>query len=63
MSDSLTRRKLARAAARLAVQARHALPPLVLFTDDDRLPEPVAAACALPRGSMVVVRSRDAARR
>ncbi|MDE1985489.1 MAG: thiamine phosphate synthase [Alphaproteobacteria bacterium] len=63
MSDSLTRRKLARAAARLAVQARHALPPLVLFTDDDRLPEPVAAARALPRGSMVVVRSRDAARR
>jgi thiamine-phosphate pyrophosphorylase len=63
MSDSLTRRKLARAAARLAVQARHALPPLALFTDDERLPDPLAAARALPRGSMVVVRSRDGARR
>jgi thiamine-phosphate pyrophosphorylase len=39
------------------------LPPLVLFTDDERLPEPLAAARALPRGSMVVVRSREAARR
>ncbi len=63
MSDSLMRRRLARAAARLAVHARHALPPLVLFTDDDRLADPLAAARALPRGSMVVVRSRDGARR
>ena len=63
MSDSLARRTLARAAARLAVHARHALPPLVLFTDDDRLADPLAAARALPRGSMVVVRSRNGARR
>ena len=63
MSDSLARRKLARAAARLASQARHALPALVLFTDDERLADPLAAARALPRGSMVVVRSRDAVRR
>lgn len=63
MSDSLARRKLARAAARLAAHARHALPALVLFTDDERLADPLAAARALPRGSMVVVRSRDAARR
>jgi thiamine-phosphate pyrophosphorylase len=63
MSDSLTRRRLARAAARLAVHARCKLPPLVLFTDDDRLAEPLAAARALPRGSMVVVRARDGARR
>ena len=63
MSDSLTRRRLARAAARLAVHARYALPPLVLFTDDDRLADPLAAARAMPRGSMVVVRSRDGARR
>jgi thiamine-phosphate pyrophosphorylase len=63
MSDSLTRRRLARAAARLAVHARCTLPPLVLFTDDDRLADPLAAARALPRGSMVVVRSRDSARR
>ncbi|MBV9420721.1 MAG: thiamine phosphate synthase [Alphaproteobacteria bacterium] len=39
------------------------LPPLVLMTDDERLPDPIAAARALPRGSMVVVRSRNAARR
>jgi len=63
MSDSLARRKLARAAARLASHARHALPALVLFTDDERLADPLAAARALPRGSMVVVRSRDAVRR
>ena len=63
MSDSLTRRRLARAAARLAVRARCTLPPLVLFTDDDRLADPLAAARALPRGSMVVVRSRDGSRR
>jgi thiamine-phosphate pyrophosphorylase len=39
------------------------LPPLVLFTDDERLPEPLAAARALPKGSMVVARARVAARR
>jgi thiamine-phosphate pyrophosphorylase len=39
------------------------LPPLVLMTDDERLPDPLAAARALPRGSMVIVRSRDPARR
>lgn len=39
------------------------LPPLALFTDDDRLADPRAAAAALPKGSLVVVRSRDAARR
>jgi len=50
---------LARAAARLGAGE---LPPLVLMTDDDRLPDPQAAARALPRGSMVVARSRDAKR-
>ena len=40
-----------------------ALPPLVLMTDDDRLPDPLSAAAALPRGSMVIVRARDAVRR
>jgi thiamine-phosphate pyrophosphorylase len=39
------------------------LPPLALMTDDERLADPLAAARALPRGSMVVVRARDAARR
>jgi len=65
MSDSLSRRKLARAAARLARAAprRCALPPLILMTDDERLPDPLRAAAALPRGSAVIVRARDAMRR
>ncbi len=33
------------------------------MTDDDRLPDPVGAARALPKGSLVIVRSRDAKRR
>ena len=38
------------------------MPSLVLMTDDDRLSDPLPAARALPRGSMVVARSRDARR-
>jgi thiamine-phosphate pyrophosphorylase len=38
------------------------MPSLVLMTDDERLADPLAAARALPRGSMVVARSRDAGR-
>lgn len=34
------------------------MPALVLMTDDARLPDPLAAARALPKGSMVVARSR-----
>jgi thiamine-phosphate pyrophosphorylase len=65
MSDSLARRALARAAARLNAQSRFAgmLPPLALMTDDVRLADPVAAARLLPAGSMVIVRSRDDDRR
>jgi thiamine-phosphate pyrophosphorylase len=33
------------------------------MTDDERLPDPLAAARALPRGSMVIVRSRQASHR
>lgn len=58
MSDSASRTRLARAAARLAVTARRGLPPLILMTDDERLPDPVAAARALPKGSVVIVRAR-----
>jgi thiamine-phosphate pyrophosphorylase len=63
--DALERRKLASAAARLnAAQANAGLlPPLVLMTDDERLRDPLAAARALPKGSMVVVRARQAAKR
>jgi thiamine-phosphate pyrophosphorylase len=63
MSDSASRRSIARAAARLAAANQNELPVLVLMTDDARLRDPVGAARALPRGSMVIVRSRDAARR
>jgi len=63
MSDSLSRRKLARRAARLALSRGSALPFLVLMTDDERLPDPIRAARALPPGSMVVVRSREDGRR
>jgi thiamine-phosphate pyrophosphorylase len=65
MVSALSRRQLASAAARL--NARHAmaamLPPLVLMTDDERLPDPLPAARALPRGSLIVLRARDATRR
>ena len=33
------------------------------MTDDERLPDPVKAARALPRGGLVIVRARDAGRR
>jgi thiamine-phosphate pyrophosphorylase len=49
--------KLARAAFRLNAGL------LALMTDDDRLPDPVGAAQALPKGSLVIVRSRNAKRR
>jgi thiamine-phosphate pyrophosphorylase len=58
-------RKLASSAAHLNARSPHAgrVPSLVLLTDDDRLGDPLAAARALPKGAMVVVRSRDAERR
>jgi thiamine-phosphate pyrophosphorylase len=61
MSDSLSRRKLARAATRLADTAPYPreLPPLILMTDDNRLSDPLRATAALPRGSLVIVRARD----
>lgn len=59
MADKRARDQLARAAARF----RAGLPALVLMTDDERLPDPLAAARALPRGSMVILRARDTARR
>ncbi|HEY2068335.1 MAG TPA: thiamine phosphate synthase [Rhizomicrobium sp.] len=58
--DKLARAQLARAASRFAARR---LPPLVLMTDDTRLPDPAAAACRLPFGSLVILRSRNATRR
>jgi thiamine-phosphate pyrophosphorylase len=56
--SSLSRRTLARAALRLNARSGYAglLPALVLMTDEKRLPDPLAAARALPKGSAVVVR-------
>jgi thiamine-phosphate pyrophosphorylase len=53
----MTAAKLARAAARLNAGL------LCLMTDDERLPDPVAAARALPKGSLVIIRARDTKRR
>lgn len=64
MPDTLHRMRLARAAARLNAQSGHTeLPPLIFLTDDERTPDPLPAIAALPRGSLVIVRSRDANRR
>lgn len=65
MADRRDRATLARQAARLNAQSPFAglVPPLVLMTDDVRLPQPLAAARALPRGSLVIVRSLEAVRR
>lgn len=52
----LARAQLARAAARLGGR-------LVLMTDDERLADPLAAARALPRGALVIVRARQSAHR
>ena len=61
--DSLSRAKLARAARRLNRDRDKDLPALVLMTDDERLPNPVAAARELPRGSMIVLRARQTSHR
>jgi thiamine-phosphate pyrophosphorylase len=61
VADKLAKQKLARAAHRLAAGSR--LPALILMTDDARLPDPQAAALALPNGGMVIVRASDARRR
>lgn len=63
MSDSLGRRSLARAAAGLALENDLSLPVLALFTDEDRLPDPVGAAKKMPFGSLVVARARDRKKR
>lgn len=72
MAPARERASLAIAAARLnaglnsfARQARGPhLPALILMTDENRLPDPVAAARALPKGSAVIVRhTGDDARR
>jgi len=60
--STLSRSRLAREAKSLNRQAPH-LPPLVLMTDDQRLPDPIAAAKDLPRGSMVIIRAQQSSHR
>jgi thiamine-phosphate pyrophosphorylase len=63
MLKMLAKARLARAAVALNQLARSRLPPLVLMIDDERLPDPLAAASKLPRGSMVIVRARQPSHR
>jgi len=58
MADGLARARLARAAAALNRGRITALPALVFLTDDERTPEPLKAVCALPHGSLVILRAR-----
>lgn len=64
MPDTLHRMRLARAATRLNARSGHKeLPPLIFLTDDARTPDPLPAIRALPRGSLVIVRSKNPQRR
>jgi thiamine-phosphate pyrophosphorylase len=63
MSNTLARAMLARQAQFLSAMSQHNLPALILLTDDERLPDPLAATSALPRGSAVILRSRSKAKR
>lgn len=68
MASGLARAKLARAARRLnehqsAGRWGENLPPLVLMTDDVRIADPISAARALPPGSAIILRHRDASER
>jgi thiamine-phosphate pyrophosphorylase len=60
MPDALSRAKLARASRNAK---RQNTGQLILLTDDLALPDPRDAARALPPGSLVIVRARDAERR
>lgn len=65
MPNSLARRRLASAAAHLNARSPFfgRVPFLALMIDDDRVADPLQAARILPRGALVVVRSRDDERR
>ncbi|MGH7025214.1 MAG: thiamine phosphate synthase [Caulobacteraceae bacterium] len=56
MSEASRLWRAARRLNRLAAR-RKGLPPLLLFTDPERTPDPLAAASRLPRGAGVVYRA------
>ena len=59
MASVLARVKLARLARRLNACCKWPLPPLILMTDDERVPDPLAAARSLPVRSAVILRHRN----
>lgn len=61
MSSVLDTIRLARLSR--ALNPGSGMPPLILVTDDIRLPDPAKAAAGLPHGSAVILRHRDAATR
>jgi thiamine-phosphate pyrophosphorylase len=65
MGSALARSKLARAARALnraaGVQAR--LPSLIFMTEETRVTDPVSVAANLPKGTAIILRHRDDARR
>jgi thiamine-phosphate pyrophosphorylase len=65
MASVLARSKLARAALTLNRAARCPLllPPLIFMTEEARVPDPLAAARELPRGTAIILRHRDKRRR
>lgn len=64
MASDEERANLAIAATALNARLGSRLPALILMTDDRRLPDPAAAARALPAGSAVIARHmRDGPRR
>lgn len=61
MASALNREKLARAARALNARGGYrTLPALILMTDERRVPDPLAAAQSLPRGSAIILRHTDA---
>jgi len=63
VADNLQRAQLARLAQGFALKSRLRLPPLVFFTDEERVPDPLPSIAKLPRGSMVVLRHRNGTKR
>jgi thiamine-phosphate pyrophosphorylase len=59
LASVIAREHLARAARALNAHAQARLPALILMTDEKRLPQPLTAAQALPKGAVIVLRHAD----